>query len=302
MTDITVIILTKDEALHIARAIDSVRGFASRILVVDSGSTDDTVQLARMAGAEVLYHPWTTHAGQFNWALDQISGQSGWILRLDADEVVTPALAAEIAGDLPDVAGLRLRRHIHFLGQPVRYGGVSALPVLRLFRNGAGRCEDRWMDEHIVVDGDVADLNGAIIDDNRKPLDWWVAKHNRYASREVIDILNQRYQMGLAASGPQNTGAKRWIKVNGYNRLPSGLRAGVYFFYRYVLRLGCLDGRRARQFHVLQGFWYRYLVDAKLAEVERQMVTRNFSPIAAIREVLEIDLEAQTMEPQRGAA
>jgi glycosyltransferase involved in cell wall biosynthesis len=302
MTEVTVIILTKDEALHIARAIASVQGFASRILVIDSGSTDNTVQLARMAGAEVLHHPWTTHADQFNWALDQIRGQPGWVLRLDADEIVTPALAAEIDAGLPDAAGLRLRRQIHFLGQPVRYGGVRARPVLRLFRNGAGRCEDRWMDEHIVVEGDVADLKGAIIDDNRKTLDWWVAKHNGYASREAIDILNQRYQMGFAVPLPQNAGVKRWIKVNGYNRLPSGLRAGVYFFYRYVLRLGCLDGRQARQFHVLQGFWYRYLVDAKLAEVERHMVARNVGVVAAIREVLEIDLEARAVGLQRDAA
>ncbi len=302
MTQITVIILTKDEALHIARAIASVQAFASRVLVVDSGSGDATVQLARAAGAEVLHHGWTTHAGQFNWALDQISGQPGWVLRLDADEVVTPDLAAQIMQGLPDVAGLRLRRHIHFLGQPVRYGGVCPIRVLRLFRNGTGWCEDRWMDEHIVVDGDVGDLQGAIIDDNHKPLDWWVAKHNGYASREVIDILNQRHQIGLAHPGPQQAGAKRWIKQNLYSQLPGGVRAGLYFFYRYVVRLGCLDGRQARQFHILQGFWYRYLVDAKLAEVESYMVAQNTGAVTAIRDVLGIDLVADIRATQKDAA
>ena len=287
MTDLTVIILCKDEGLHIERAIASVRGIATRVLVVDSGSKDDTVARARAAGAEILFHPWTTHAQQFNWALDQIKGQGGWVLRLDADEFVNPALADEIARGLPDVQGLYLRRNMRFLGQDVRYGGVFPIRILRLFRNGAGRAEDRWMDEHIVVDGATADLKGAIIDDNRKPLDWWINKHNAYASREVIDILNREYGGRAAVVG----GVKRWIKDNIYAHLPSGFRAGAYFFYRYVLRLGFLDGPQARSFHVLQGFWYRYLVDAKLAEVRRYIVKTGGTPDEAIKAVLGIDLK-----------
>ena len=266
MTDVTVIILTRDEAAHIRRAIASVAGFASRIIVVDSGSTDDTRALASAAGAEVLMHGWTTHAAQFNWALQQIAGQDGWVLRLDADEVATPALAAAIAKGLPDVAGLRLRRHIWFQGEPVRFGGVGALPVLRLFRNGAGRAEARRMDEHITVTGPVADLDAAIIDDNCNPLDWWIAKHTRYASCEAADMLERR--LGLAGTAGHG---KRWIRDAVYPRLPSGARAGLYFLYRYVLRGGFRDTAQARRFHVLQGFWYRYLVDAKLAAVERCM-------------------------------
>ena len=289
MTDLTVIILCKDEALHIERAVASVRGIATRVLVVDSGSTDDTVARARDAGAEVLFHPWTTHAQQFNWALDQIKGQGGWVLRLDADEFVTPALADEIAAGLPKVEGLYLRRSMRFLGQDVRYGGVFPIRILRLFRNGAGRAEDRWMDEHIVVNGVTADLKGAIIDDNRKPLDWWINKHNAYASREVIDILNRQYR-GRAAVVD---GAKRWIKDNIYAHLPGGFRAGAYFFYRYVVRLGFLDGPQARSFHVLQGFWYRYLVDAKLTEVRRYMANTGETSDEAIKAVLGIDVKEE---------
>ncbi|WP_394177650.1 glycosyltransferase family 2 protein [Yoonia maritima] len=290
MTDLTVIILCKDEALHIERAVASVRGIATRVLVVDSGSKDDTVARARDAGAEVLFHPWTTHAQQFNWALDQIKGQGGWVLRLDADEFVTPALANEIAAGLPNVEGLYLRRSMRFLGQDVRYGGVFPIRILRLFRNGSGRAEDRWMDEHIVVNGVTADLKGAIIDDNRKPLDWWISKHNAYAGREVIDMLNreQSAEATLASSG-----AKRWIKDNIYAHLPGGFRAGAYFFYRYVLRLGFLDGPQARSFHVLQGFWYRYLVDAKLAEVRRYMDETGDTPNEAIKAVLGIELKEE---------
>ena len=164
MTPLTVIILTKNEAKHIARAIRSVSGLAKRVIIVDSGSTDATMTIAKSEGAEVWYHDWTTHAAQFNWALDQLAGVDGWILRLDADEVVTPELAAEIAAGLPDVDGCFIGRGIMFMGQLVRHGGVFPIPTMRLFRNGRGRCEARWMDEHIVVDGTTAHLHGQIID------------------------------------------------------------------------------------------------------------------------------------------
>lgn len=301
MTQITVIILTKNETLHITRAIASVQGFATRVIVVDSGSTDDTAAVAKQAGAEVFHHPWTTHAAQFNWALDQIKGQPSWVLRLDADEIVTPRLAAQISAGLPDVAGIHIGRRVHFMGQPVRYGGVFPVRVLRLFRNGAGRCEDRWMDEHIIVDGPTTNLSGEIIDDNRKSLDWWIAKHNSYANREVVDILNTEHQFfshgtdGALGRG-QQVGIKRWIKENVYAHLPGGLRAGVYFFYRYVLQLGFFDGRQARAFHVLQGFWYRYLVDAKLDEVRRYMAETDACPVKAIQNVLGVDVRTTLQE------
>ncbi len=295
MTHLTVIILTKNEALHIGRAVASVRGIANRVLVIDSGSTDNTVTLAQDAGARVLHHRWINYATQFNWALDQIAGEPGWIMRLDADEIVTPTLAAQIAQGLPDVAGIYVGRHMHFLGQRVRYGGLFPIRVLRLFRNGAGRCEDRWMDEHIIADGPTADLTGAVVDDNLNPLDWWIAKHNSYATREAVDVLNHEFrflpQQTIARlQGGTQAQVKRWIKEHLYARLPGGLRAGLYFFYRYMLRLGFLDGAQGRSFHVLQGFWYRYLVDAKLAGVRRHMATTGAHPIDAIRDVLGIDL------------
>ncbi|MFO8126188.1 glycosyltransferase family 2 protein [Yoonia sp.] len=293
MTPLTVIILTKDEARHIARAIASVRALADRIVVVDSGSTDATVQIAQEHGAEVLFHAWTNHAVQFNWALDQIRDAPGWVLRLDADEVVTPVLAAEISAGLPDVDGCYVGRGIKFMGYLVRHGGVFPVPTMRLFRNGKARCEARWMDEHIVVDGLTTHLRGQIIDDNLNPLDWWVAKHNAYASREVVDVLNREHGFLPDAGDLPGAGAaamKRWLKLHLYAHLPAGLRAGGYFVYRYVFRLGFLDGPQARAFHVLQGFWYRYLVDAKLAELRRHMSATGASPIAAIRDVLDIDV------------
>jgi glycosyltransferase involved in cell wall biosynthesis len=305
MTPLTVVILTRDEERHIARAILSVRDLTSRIVVVDSGSNDATVQIATQMGAQVLHHPWTNHAAQFNWALDQIAGAPGWVLRLDADEIVTTILAAEIDAGLPDVDGCYVGRGIRFMGQLVRHGGVFPVATMRLFRNGKARCEARWMDEHIVVDGPTAHLRGRIIDDNRNPLDWWVAKHNGYASREVVDVLNREYGFMPAPNNfPGRGGAalKRWMKLHLYACLPAGVRAGGYFFYRYVLRGGFLDGPQARAFHVLQGFWYRYLVDAKLAEVRRHMTDTGAVPADAIRDILGVDIGVPAPETNERAA
>ena len=295
---LTVLILTRDEERHIARAIASVQDIAAHILVVDSGSTDRTVEIARDLGAEVRANPWRNYATQFNWGLEQMPEGTGWVMRLDADEIVSPELAAEIKAALPGlgpvVEGINVGRRMTFMGRPIRHGGLFPIRVLRIFRHGKGRCEDRWMDEHVKVSGQVAELQGEILDDNLNSLTWWTAKHNSYASREVVDVLNLEYGFMVhdtvaGLSGGQ-AGVKRWLKEKVYARLPGGLRAFVYFLYRYGLRLGFLDGREGLAFHVLQGFWYRFLVDTKLAEVRAYIAKNRVDAPAAIRAVLDIDV------------
>lgn len=294
---LTVIILAFNEERHIARALTSVREFAQRIVVVDCGSTDDTCKIAKNFDAEVLENPWVNYATQFNWALDQIKDRGGWVLRLDADEIVTPELAMEIKQQIDklddDVEGVVVSRRMTFLQRPIRHGGVFPIRVLRLFRNGMGHCENRWMDEHIKVDGRTVDFQGEIIDDNLNSLTWWTEKHNSYASREVVDLLNLEYRFMphetvAQLSGGHQAGVKRWLKENVYARLPGGIRAAVYFFYRYVIRLGFLDGWEGAAFHALQGFWYRFLVDAKRYEVDKFMKEHDVDAVTAIDKVLGI--------------
>jgi glycosyltransferase involved in cell wall biosynthesis len=296
---LTVIILTKNEELHIDRALASVEGVADRCILVDSGSTDATIAIAKAKGAEVLENPWVNYATQFNWALDQLGPETHWVLRLDADEIVTTELAAEIKALLPtlapDIAGVYVSRRMAFLGRRIKWGGLFPLRVMRLFRHGQGRCENRWMDEHIIATGPAAHFVGEIIDDNRNSLGWWTEKHNAYASREVIDLLNLEYDFAQTDSvvnvGQRSqAGAKRWMKENMYARLPAGIRAFAYFFYRYIVRLGFLDGKEGAAFHVLQGLWYRYLVDMKLHEVKSFMKTTGAGHKDAIRSVLGIDV------------
>lgn len=255
--NLTVIILTRDEERHIARAIHSVVSFANKVLVVDSGSTDNTVQIAQELGAIVLENSWTNHATQLNWAITQVPEGTDWIMRLDADEVVQPELQREIANDLPklgpEISGVYVSRRMTFLRRPIRHGGLFPAHILRLFRAGRGRCEMRWMDEHIIVDGATARFSGELIDDNQNTLTWWTSKHNSYASREVVDILNLEH--GFMAHDTiaslrdgQQAGLKRWVKEKVYARLPGGLRAFIYFLYRYILRLASLTAPKARPF------------------------------------------------------
>jgi glycosyltransferase involved in cell wall biosynthesis len=278
--DVTVVILTFNEARHIERAIASVRPFARDVVVVDSFSTDDTVALAEKAGARVLAHAFVNYSEQFQWALDNAGIATGWTLRLDADELIEPDLANEIVTRLPtlpaDIAGINLDLKRIFMGKWVRHGGIYPLRILRLWRTGQGRIETRWMDEHIVVwDGRTVTFKGGFQDRNENDLTFFTAKHNGYATREAIDVLSQRY--GLlhsdealsATSASRQAGTKRWIKQRIYNRLPLWAGPLLYFLYRYVVRLGFLDGQSGMIYHVLQGFWYRYLVACKVYEYDR---------------------------------
>ena len=296
---LTVVILTFNEERHISRAIDSICEVAQHVVVVDSGSSDQTVSIAKSLGADVITNNWVNHATQFNWALGQLPDHTEWVLRLDADEITTPELANEIAVFLEQVQeginGAIVSRRMTFLGRKIRHGGVFPIRILRLFRHGKGRCEDRWMDEHIIVEGATAELKGEIIDDNLNSLSWWTEKHNGYASREVVDILNLEYDFMPVESvadirSGQHAGMKRWIKENIYSRLPGGFRAFAYFFYRYFLRLGFLDGKEGLAFHFLQGFWYRFLVDAKLFEVRKYMREEKVDAVKAIKKVLSIEV------------
>lgn len=290
------VILTFNEEIHLARCIDSARSIGADVLVIDCFSTDATLKIARDHCARILQHEWINHAQQFNWALAQIPADTQWVLRIDADEYLTAELADQIRTVLPslgpEIDGITFGRRMTFLGRLIRHGGVFPVQVLRLFRFGKGQCENRWMDEHIRVPGRTVQVRGELIDDNLNPLTWWTDKHNKYASREAIDMLNLRYGFmprdSVAGLGGSQAGAKRWIKERVYSRLPGGIRAGAYFFYRYVLRLGFLDGKAGAAFHVLQGFWYRYLVDAKLDEVERYMAMHGVSVVEAIDRVLGI--------------
>jgi glycosyltransferase involved in cell wall biosynthesis len=280
--DIAVVILTFNESIHIARAINSVRPFCKEIFVIDSYSTDDTVAISTSAGAIVLQNKFVNQSKQFAWGLENSPITAEWIMRLDADEVVEPELADEIRQKLnmipADVAGINIdRRHV-FMGRWIRYGGRFPLTLLRIWRRGQGRIEDRWMDEHIVVSGGrMIKFSGHFSDVNLNDLTYFTSKHNAYATREAIDVLIKKYQLKqddeVLSAGTASTQAaiKRCIKELFYNKIPFGVSSFLYFLFRYIFQLGFLDGRPGFIYHYLQGYWYRFLVGAKVSEFEKEL-------------------------------
>ena len=298
---LTALILTFNEAIHLERCLANVSQLTSDIVVVDSFSTDQTIQIAQKFRARILQRAWeNNHATQVNWALSQLPFTTEWVMRIDADEILTPTLIAQIQARLPhvdkEVNGISCIRKMVFQGKLIRFGGVGANRVLRLFRFGFGQSESRWMDEHIKVAGQTIDLSGAMIDDNLRPLDWWIEKHKNYATREAVDLLNLEYQFSKRNSVAElslkssSIGTKRWIKESIYAKLPGGSRALAYFFLRYLIFCGFLDGLRGSQFHYLQAYWYRSLADRKVAQVKYYMHQHQVGPVIAIQEVLGIAL------------
>lgn len=280
MTDLTVVILTFNEEIHIRRAISSVLNIAKEVILVDSYSTDTTTSIAIEMGARVLQNPFVNQAQQFQWALDQGYIKTSWTMRLDADEYLTPQLIQELSLRLPtmseEVSGIILKRRVYFMGQWIRHGGYYPIHLLRIWRTGHAAIEQRWMDEHMILtQGASVIFNHDFVDENLNNLTWWTAKHNDYATREAIDILSRKHQFHHADQHDGmsiNLGKaekKRWYKDNLYLRMPLFLRAFLYFQFRFWIRLGILDGKRGLVWHFLQGFWYRFLVDAKVMQIER---------------------------------
>ncbi|WP_028835741.1 MULTISPECIES: glycosyltransferase family 2 protein [unclassified Pseudoalteromonas] len=282
--NLTIIVLTFNEELHIKRCLESFLSLNARIIVVDSFSNDKTCHIAKSFGAEVFKNPFINQAQQFQWAIDNCNISSDWVLRLDADETVDNVLVENINSFIlkngnGHNGAIFNRKHI-FLGKWVKYGGRYPLPMLRLFRRGTAHIEQRWMDEHIVLDeGSSCLLKGGFADDNLNSVSWFIDKHNKYASREVVDIMLKRLlpnsDSKINAATSLSIKLKRFFKQSVYMRLPYFVRPFVYFNFRYFLQLGFLDGSRGFAYHFMQAFWYRTLVDLKCIEIEKEWNNTN---------------------------
>ena len=278
MLDLSVIILTYNEEIHIRRCLENVKQFASKVYVVDCFSIDRTAQIAKELGAEVIEHEWPgNQAEQFNWALDNLPITTEWILRLDADEYLLPGLIEELLEKLPvipeSVSALSLSLSRAFCGKILHHGIVNNIRIIRIFRKGKARYEKRLMDEHLsVLSGETIDMKNQFVDDNRMPIGLFIDKHNGYATREAALLLDAEYHLTNMDSLPQDYGRevekKRTHKAR-YARMPLFWRAFGYFVYRYIIKLGFLDGKEGFLWDFLQGWWYRTLVDAKVYEIKK---------------------------------
>ncbi|TKD65535.1 glycosyltransferase family 2 protein [Flavobacterium sp. ASW18X] len=280
MHSITVIILTYNEEQHIERCIVNAKQFAKEIFLVDSYSTDQTVAIAEGLGAKVYQNKWeNNYAKQFNWGLTNLPIKTEWVFRLDADEYLTDALITEINTKLPTLAettsGVVFERKMYFLNT-LMTKGMLQMNMLRLFKYRHGFCEERWMDEHIVLtQGESVLFQHYFVDHNLNSLGWWTQKHNGYAIREAVDLLNLEYNFIPATTEQSKTyelskdAEEKRAKKKRYAKLPLFWRAFIYFVYRYFFKLGFTQGKEGFLWHFLQGWWYRTLVDAKIYEIKR---------------------------------
>ncbi len=264
-----VILLSYNSEDTLGATLTGARRVSDEIFVVDSFSKDGTVDLARSFGATVVQHEFEHYGAQRNWAIDNLPISKSWQLHLDADELMDDQLVAAILAlpDEPGHAGYFLPRYLRFLGRVLRHGGMSPTWHLRLLRTGAGRCEDRKYDQHyLLTSGTSGKLQGAIIDDIRMALTEWTARHNRWSDGEVAELYSRETAGRLIPNARGNPAERKRYFRQIYDRLPLFVRAFALFVYRYFFRLGFLDGTEGLIFWVLQTFWFRFLVDAKIWE------------------------------------
>jgi glycosyltransferase involved in cell wall biosynthesis len=287
---LSVLVVTRNEELNLERCLASVHGFADQIFVVDSESSDRTREIARRFADEVhelpydhtRIIPWI-----FQWGLDHLPIRNDWVLILEADQALPAELRQEIAALLarPEIAedGFYIRRKQIFRGQWIRFGGYGRKRLLKLFRRGRGELDPVEQDTRVYVRGRVGTLRAALEEWNLKEdaILFYLQKHLRYAEAFAREELLRR-QGGIGWKlTPRLFGTSDertlWLKAR-YYRLPLFIRPALYFFYRYVLLLGVLDGKNGFLFHFLQAFWFRLVVDVRLEELLRQAAAEGRPP------------------------
>lgn len=276
---LSVIVLTFNEEKNIGACLDSIIPLAEEVFVVDSGSTDHTLDIVGGYGAKVFTHPFHNYSQQRNWAQDHLPLSYEWIFHIDADERVSLELADRLRGLFADtshethhLAGLLIRRKIIFFGKPILHGGLYPTYHCRLFRKQRGRCEDREYDQHFVVDGHTRTIEADLLELTAASLFSWTARHNKWAQMEARQLLKGAEVDESSLLQPKLDGSpierRRWLRSSVYARAPIFFRAFLYFLTRYVLRGGFLDGTPGLIYHVLQGFWFRFYVDACCYELQ----------------------------------
>jgi glycosyltransferase involved in cell wall biosynthesis len=269
----SVIILAFNSVETLGTTLAQAKQISDDLHVVDSFSTDETVALSQQHGAQVVQHAFESYGAQRNWAIDHLALRYPWQLHLDADERLTPELIASLQAlpENPEHSGFLIARLVQFLGREMRHGGMSPTWHLRLFRNGAGRCEERNYDQHFYLSqGSTAQLQGYMIDEIRMSLSEWTARHNRWSDAEVLEQTQANDAVRIQPRLRGNPVERKRFLRGLYNGAPLFVRPYALFFYRYFLRLGFLDGWEGFIFWTLQTFWFRFLIDAKLFEQRKK--------------------------------
>ena len=277
-TQFSFIIITYNEELHLPRLLASVAELKAQTFVLDSGSSDNTIEIARKFGASLMHHDFENHPRQWDYALKNFPIKTPWVICLDADQLVTPELKAQLNGfrdeKYSEIDGIYFNRKNFFKGRWIKHGGYYPFYLLKMFRYGIGYSDiNENMDHRFTVAGKTLIWkNGIIVEENLKEnnIRFWIEKHNRYsdlvAQEEVERMENKRGQTEKPRFWGSPNQRKAWFKLRWW-RLPRYLRPLLYFIQRMIFQLGILDGRTGIIFHFLQGFWFRLIVDIKIDEI-----------------------------------
>lgn len=276
MLDLTIILLTYNEEKNLPGCLESLEGIPANVFVVDSYSTDSTIDILKEKKISHVQHPFVNYAVQRNWSQANEPFQSTWVMHLDADERLSDELRDWLIHGFPsekNADGFIFSRRAVFMGKWMRFGGHYPNRYLKLYKKTHGKCEDKAYDQHFVSSGHKKIIPGRdvinILSDN---LGRFIERHNTWSLMEAIEILKESKSGEVRSSLTGNPiERKRWLKNNMFEKLPLFSRSFLYFLYRYFFRLGFLDGRQGLVFHVLQGFWFRFLVDAKVYEIRKEM-------------------------------
>lgn len=276
---LSIIILTFNEEKNIEACLQSIIGLKCPIFLVDSGSTDDTLTIASKYDVQVYHHPFENYGAQRNWALDNLPIETPWILNMDADHRMTAELSIELEdifsqSVLDNTQGFLISRRTVFMGKWIKYGGHYPTYHAILFRKGFGVCEDKLYDQHFVVNGHCETLKSDMIDTLTDSLQSFTTRHNRWSTLEAEDQFYgyaKKHKAELVQANVRgNALQRRRYAKSVYEMFPLFVRPFIYFFIRYFIKLGFLDGKKGLIFHFLQGFWFRFLVDAKIYELMKK--------------------------------
>ncbi len=281
---VTAIIMTYNETRNLRACLESVKDYIDDIIIVDSISNDKTEEISKNYTNKFYQNKFINQAKQFIWATNNCNIKNEWILRIDADERWTKEGFEElrdiIENDKAD--GVYVKMKIFFMGRFIKHGAFYPNYFLRVYKKSKGAMEDRWMDEHIKVDGIVVHSSIDVIESNydrQENISLWTNKHNGYSTREAVEFLIAKHNLHdidtVANFWGNKTERKRWLKENLYFKVPLFLRPLMYFVYRYIFKLGFLDGKEGFIFHTLHAFWYRFLVDTKVYQIEKLAKENN---------------------------
>jgi len=268
---VTVLIPTHNEEKNLPEALASAR-WADQIVVVDSFSTDTTMEIASAATPHVFQHAFENYSAQKNWALDTLPIEGDWVFILDADERFTQELEAEVrrvAADPDACDGYYVNRRFIFMGRWIRHCGWYPSWNLRLFRHGRARYDGRAVHEHMIVEGSVGYLQHDLVHEDRRGLDAFLARHNRYSTMEAMERLARLRGERIALTWKNlrdPVKRKRVIRERLWPWVP--FKPAAFFFYMYVWRLGFLDGMPGFWFSVLQAI-QEFHTNLKVRELRR---------------------------------